>query len=359
VLNSEYNLPKDPIDVKKITMPDAYYPFAFYYGINYRQKQKNLTELDNFIDQITEGKEFIWYVPHTNLPYQKIIASNKKCLRYCIIEEGAIMQEYCAQSKIPLPPYNKRLMSLCNDNRLLFYEDYFFCIENEKYDCFFVSFERNAVTVKNRVILTDVFFKQQNTQFDNTDAVLILDKVTKTIRAGVHSYQKALEYVIDTHFCKKNYKRVLYRLRHRGNVENSNNHILEVLNKFSDITFELIDDSVIMENMVYTYDVPYYFLITSLGLYAGLFGRKSYSFSPIYETLEPDYRFFLKKYNTKDEDFKRFGVELLPALKNDGTPIPVVRDSLLKFIKREGIKFAKKYIPLSILALLQKWMPKY
>jgi hypothetical protein len=358
-LNSEYNLPKDSINVKKIIIPDSYYLYAFYYGTNYRQKQKNLTELDNFIDQITEGREFIWYIPNVSYPIHKVIASHKKCLRYCFIEEGVFTYPDSAQIKHPLPPYNKRLMSLCNDNRLLFLDDYFFCTENKKYDCFFVSCESNAATVRNRIVLKDIFLKQQNTQFDNADAVLIFDNITRAIRGGVYSYQKALEYVIDTHFREKNYKKVLYRLRIRSKFKNVNTLILEALNKFPDITFENIDDSVIMENMIYTYDLPYYFLITSLGCYAGLFGRKSYSFSPIYEALEPDYRFFLKKYNIMNEGIKRFGVELLPALNKDGTSIPVVQDSLLRFIKREGIKFARKWCPLHFLALLQKLMPKY
>ncbi|MGL4595180.1 MAG: hypothetical protein ACRC2T_06130 [Thermoguttaceae bacterium] len=354
-----YALPENSVAVKMQVIPDAYFLLDFYYGWNYRAVRKNMSEFADFVNHATEGREYIWYPPHTSLPYQKVIASYDKCLNYCVIEEGISPHDNINNLTYPLPPHNKKLMKLCNENRLFFLDDHYVCTNNPKYDCMFVSLDANFAEIDNRVVLPDVFSKERNIQFESADAVLMFDKLPRVLRGGIESSKKVLVWLIENHFRKNKYKKVLFRLRIRGNIPQSEKYIWEVFNQFPDIVFEQIDNSVIMENMIYSYNLPYYFLVTSLGFYAAALGRKSYSYSPTFWALEPNYRDFLTRLDVSHDGFRRFGVELLPAIEADGSPISPVRDTLIKTLKREGIKYAKKYVPLSILKVLQKMRPNF
>lgn len=355
----DYSFPENAIDIRTVTIPKPYFLLDFYYGWNYPKIRNNMAELAGFIDRVTEGREYVWYMPHTSAPYQKIIASYDQCLSYCVIEEGVSLHQNLDKLLYPLPPHNKWLMKLCNENRIDFLDDHYICVENSKYDCMFVSFDSNFATIKNRVVLTDVFAKERNSPFESADAVLIFDKAARILRGGIDSYQESLNWLLENHFRENRFKKVLCRARARGNHLHSENYISEVLERYPEISFEWIKDSVVMENMIYTYDIPYYFLASSLGCYAAALGRKAFSYSPTFKAMEPNYKYHLERKGVSDECFLRYGVNLLPAETREGDPLPVVSDSWGRFAKREGIRYAKKFVPLSILKTLQKLAPNF
>jgi len=359
LLKSDYVLPRNPINVRMFVIPNEWFLFSFYYAYDYARIRKNLVELARFINQITEEQEYVWYPPHTNMPYQKVIASFERCLNYCVIEEGFFIHPDINKLTYPLPPYNSKLMNLCNENRLLFLDSHFICTNHPKYDCTFVSFKQNIPEIKNQVVLSDVFSKVDVPQLESTDAVLLFDKLAKVLRGGYDTHNKTLEWLIRTRFRRLEYKNIAYRLRLRDNSDESNQGIMEVFKQFPEMNFSPIDDSVVMENAIYSYDLPYYFLTTSLGFYAGVMGRSVYSFAPTYWTLEPNYRYFLEHLKISLESFQKRCIKLLPAELEDGMPIPFVHDSIMKIIRRKGMKYAKKFIPLSILAKLQEMMPHF
>jgi hypothetical protein len=317
-----------------------------------------MKQFDRFLDKITDGNQFIYYSEGNWFQYCSIIVTHSNCIKYNYIEEGgfvyfdvSISDWNNARMK---EPYTYILAKLCSDNRLLFFKDSCFTINQQKFLKWYICDSRGLKQFPNACVLNNVFQDYYDDFFDNADAILILTQDTRREYSN-NIYLKIIEDLIVNIFIKKNFKRILFRTRpHRGDAhEIMLKKFLKMIAKYPEIRFEEIPSHIIMENVFHSYNIPVYFDLSSLGFYAAMQGRKSYSTMDIFAAMDPLYR--------NDPNIKRIlesnyfvDIVRLPAVNKDGSPIKIINFSLWYRIKYHVRNFIKRYIPRTLLFLWRK-----
>lgn len=235
---------------------------------------KTLKQFDAFLLRVTEGNQFICYVPQNSIRALELMINSKRCKGFCIMEEGA-----ASYSK--LEDLNREYGSLRRSfwdqvgylgriGRRFFYRpDYIkvYGITPEAFPGF-----------RDKVFLSTQLLQRTDSQKMNNKTVLIYDdiiisdiliksRVLSEIASFLKSYNNAGE---------------LYYKFHPMHSEAEKQSIRELMKEQISLDLIELENNFSIEMLAASArDLTFIVNLSSLGLYASFFGHKVFSFAEL------------------------------------------------------------------------------
>ncbi len=330
VLTRDYKTPRDDDGIVRDDFPFPNWDIRFYYGEDHETVRDNIGRIDRYVEQITQGRPFHYYAQTTLSYYVNIIASHGNCLGYSFIEEGSAVywkKNILNKRLMPLPKdVDPGLMDKCNDSRLLTFGREYFNVTHPKFRfAYAVHPEAFPCAGKEkRVVLKDVFQKEHIPSCEGADAVFIPSDERRRTGLSIHHYERTMIWFVEKILLPAGHERVVYKFRRETQASEEKVMFERIFGKYPAIEFVELPNDTVMENVIYSYDIPTYFLLTSTGGYAGQMGRRAVSIAKAYQEFDKGFHNF-RGYNVFD-DMEHFGVEFPVPRKNDVKEIVLDRE---------------------------------
>lgn len=243
------------------------------------------------IDQLVEGDQYIAYVPSVPFPVN-ILITHPCCVKFNFIEEGLSNYIFSLplETVCQLPATNSfyfNMKDLLVDsisnyrqggsriNRLPYLYDLYNCVAGIAFYGFFeqtfVNVEKNKVQIDLDTIVNR-FYMHYLDSLDVRDGDMILLGTTATDKS---LYLSRIEHCIQSLQCTDN----LWVKFHPREAEDTKIKILEMINR-QGIPYTVLNRDVMVEVILARKkNLTVFGALSSLNLYAGLLGHKSYDYS--------------------------------------------------------------------------------
>ncbi len=284
------------IGVKMILFPKYFYE-SQYFDVHKKfwHNWRKLSVLDDFINCITENKIFTFYTPQTNQNFLSLIISHQRCSSYNIIEEGSGSYLNLKQLKEVHPKvdfsYFFRLLWILNfKNRIKINRSFI----EAKYKYAFGLSAASFPDLDRKIILglptaSDfVLVNVINNKTDEYKNILVFDALVEICWLDSGTLLLSTLYLINK--LKNNGETVLHVKFHPAQYNNSVTVTL-LTNLFKQIDgFEVLEipSGVSLEELAFKNEnLAFYIFVSSVGIYASLYGRTVYSLFEFAESLYP------------------------------------------------------------------------
>ncbi len=285
----------ESLHIKSLDFPFSYYPVdSFPFFGKFWKGRKRLAQLDIFLEQVTDGDNFLFYVPQSYMKPFKLVASNKKCIGYSYIEEGLGVYHTQKEMSVYFLPRKRKLKaylkSLLNYGLRLSRTDYFF--EKSYKHVYGISEDAFPDFPRKKVVGLPVLSSAPNYEFDT---VLVFDAIIETGFINKATLAYALLLLI-AHFKEKGISTVYYKFHPvQLQADISPGVIRTIFDEHNaGIEFQEIDQTISLERIAFSTTATFYIIISSIGLYAALYNRKVYSMVNYIAELEPEFK---QRYN--------------------------------------------------------------
>lgn len=298
VLTRDYKTPENDDGIPRYSFPFPNWDLSFYHGKDHERIRTNIRNIDRFVDSVTGGREFHYYVQHTRSYYVNIIASHGKCIDYSFIEEGLaayLDEQALATLRLgKIPPKSDYDAALSNQSRLQTFDARFFNLTHPKFaHAFCVASDAFPGAPKGKkVCLSDVFREIPLGESQKGDAILIWDNARwNQFRKALSlsKYEKMLTWFVSNVLATGGYRRVLYKLRHDAAPSDTMVYN-RVFKNHPEVKFLRIGEAHAVENIIKTLDVPVFVMASSCGKYALQMDRDVYSLAKLYAHFDSGYK---------------------------------------------------------------------
>ncbi len=274
--------------VKEYQFPFRIYPINdLEVSLYFYKNWKNLSQLNHFIQEITESQNFYFYATKAQSNYFYLVINNNKCEGYYFIEEGmaAYNEQYWHNKKKEL--YLRQLLYNLNFNGKVPSVKHFFDFAHSKYKGCFGLLDDAFKGFPNREILNLPFQKKDN--LCNYKEIIVFDAALEFHYLSAEVLEKSIELLFQI-LVEKGIDKCHFKL-HPAQKDISIGIIMSLILKFqSQITFFKIPAEIILEEIaVSSLGSSFYICTSSIGLYAHIAGRKVYSWSSFVQKFIPDY----------------------------------------------------------------------
>lgn len=259
-------------------------------GINILKTFKNIQVFDSLIDPFLQGQEFIYYTQVCSNDVTSLMASKKNCHGFYVIEDGlASYRDINPQTftgiryvlyKLFLNPFFHRIYACKN---------HFVASESPKFLGCIATLPFCFPLHQDKLQVIGIPFETIDLGFI-PDALLSIDPLYLFISENnIKLLYQELAQIMKA----KHYKTIAYKY-HPNLLAEANAKIKQYVENvlhdtFGDCLIEL-DQSVVLENVLKTYQCDFYTCWSSVALYGSYMGAKCYT-----------YRAILQKYYPQEE----------------------------------------------------------
>ena len=331
-------------DIVEYPLPKHDFP-DYYAPADTESARSKVKEIDNLVDFAVEGRPFVLYTPVTCLSTVTLIASHPNCVRYNVIEDGlsTYIRECIFNEIRPLPRYNPVTMKKCNDNRLLYFSRSPICVDHPKFDTAYSLCEGGYPGVSRSVVVPDAFRPLTFEGYEKMDASIAFCTTARSLKTDIALWGDVLRKMIEIEFIPRRYKNIAYKHRPCDKDSKAEEVCRKVFREFEgQITFHEIPGDVVMENLIYSYSCPVYFLTTTLGFYATKMGREARSYYHLYAQLDSEFAHAYRNSLSRPE-----WRETIQLLQDSGTTFMRLQKSqqksrsLVSGIRKFAFRWAK------------------
>jgi hypothetical protein len=249
------------------------------------QGWKVLKAIDDLLADVTAGRPFHLYTPQTMEHVAQVLKNNPACSGFSFIEEG--LYSYCTREEIERthPPRRPRLWErLAYRNRIR--SSRFFDPGNERAYGIHASVFPG---MHGRVVLKDAFRPAAPEDVAGIDHVLVFDALAAYQRIELDSLLAALRRLLSK-LAEERVAALHYKLHpaQKGTAEQT---IIEQTMAAAGVPVVRLADEVALENLALARpSVRWFVNLSSVGLYASLFGCPVYSYANWIAEIEPGFR---------------------------------------------------------------------
>lgn len=271
-------------EINSVELPFTHHPVnSFAVKRKFWESWGKLSGFDAFVHKLTAGEQFHLYTNQTGIAFIQLFMSHSGCAGYSFLEEG--VASYYTQSKInneicpsgSATTFYKVLKYLNFFGRLSDFPQFF----SEDYTAVYGISNESFSEFRNRVILDDVLV-QGSLASDVEGYVLALDALYEYGSVSKEEFAQALREMF-SYFKRKG----IGSIRIKYHPEQYANPVFlaairSLIEKYrGDVRVTELDPDCILELVAANKanDVTFYVFLSSVGLYAGLCGRKVYSFA--------------------------------------------------------------------------------
>ncbi len=272
-----------------LTYPEQFVPRRkFWKGL------KQLRLLDQFLSYISSGDDFFIYFPETEYSFFDLVVTNSNCAGFSIIEEG-LAAYWCKSAFEKLnPPTHRKFQEIMLGNlnfpgRFL-RAKYFF---NPKYNKIYGISELSFPGYERKVSITwpDLLKNNSLPVCLQPMHIIVFDAVVEysiiqedLFLFALHRFLQALSSRSVT----------LYHYKFHPQQYSTPEFTYKIKKKFtefqSNLNFIELTSEISLESIAMNENATFYVNISSVGLYAALFGCAVYSYALFLTASNPDYQ---------------------------------------------------------------------
>lgn len=291
-----FQIPTDDAVLFEQHVIDVKYTWSKTYitrtGLGIRQRFK-IAYVDRFLLKAARRQKFEVYLPQTLNALANLAVSHPNCVRYHILEEGySAYRSDIFDTDDPVFSRWSRNMERLKHKRFRTVHRCFLDYRNEKFGMMFAAIPHSFHGGKNIVTLPDVFQKTVcPDSCEALDAFLVIDMhVQYSPNISVPLYIQALDYLISEHWVPQGCRRVLYKSRQFEESEELGQGLRFLEQKYASVlALEPLPDDCFFENVIYSCDVPVYFVQSSVGFYAKAMKKETYTLFNICNSFDPQW----------------------------------------------------------------------
>jgi len=253
-----------------------------------RQGWRTLATIDARLRLLTGGSAFHFYTPQTMEPIAQVVRRSPGCRGFSFIEEG--LHSYCTRAEIALthPPRTPKLwerLAYRNRTRKAQFFDPGHCHAYGVSDAVFPDLD-------NRVVLVDVLRPTPPGRVAGIDHVLVFDSLSVYRRVALESLLAALSRLFER--LRSERVAMLHYKLHPAQVDSPEQAAVEAALRDSGIPVRRLDDELSLEGLALARPAAtFYVNLSSVGLYAALFGARVWSFAPWVAVAEPGFQRYI------------------------------------------------------------------
>lgn len=232
-----------------------------------------LGEIDDFISEICQDNNFLFYTPHLYPRMLELVASHSKCSGYCFVEEGTLsLHPFPANIRSKIYKRSEKLKIFLNYGKRLAGEKTFF----KKDYLTAYKFSDHAFPSFPRVKKVEIVLRHQ--EFVGQE-ILVLDPVVEANMISIDDYLLAISKLID--LLQINETKTIYYKFHPSQLKDKSKARIEALfTGIRNTSFLNLAGNVSLEEIANSNSQVNFYSITSSLLYYGRYlGAKTYSFA--------------------------------------------------------------------------------
>ena len=252
------------------------------------QGWKTLADIDALLGELTGARDYHLYTPQTMEHVAQVLKNSRACSGFSFIEEG--LYSYCSRAEIERthPPRTpRRWERFAYRNRI-------------RGSHFFDPGNRHAYGVSDavfpgidgRVVLDGVFRAADPAGLDGISHVLVFDSLSVYGRIAIANLLSALQRLLE--MLQHQQLPTLHYKLHPAQLNSPEQALIETTLQCSGIPLQRLDDSLSLEGLALARpDTRFYVNLSSVGLYAALFGAPVYSYANWVAALEPAFQHYI------------------------------------------------------------------
>ena len=252
------------------------------------QGWQTLARIDALLRELTGKRRFHLYTPQTMEHIAQVLKNSRACSGFSFIEEG--LYSYCSRAGMARthPPRTpRRWERFAYRNRIR--RSQFFDPGNEH--AYGVS---DAVfpDLDGRVVLSGLFPTASAAQTEGIGHVLVFDSLSVYRRIAVDTLLSALQRLFER--LRQQQVPLLHYKLHPAQLGSPEQALIEIALQHSGLPVRRLDDSLSLEGLAQARpQTRFYVNLSSVGLYAALFGAEVYSYANWVAVLEPDFQHYI------------------------------------------------------------------
>ena len=294
-------------EIRESILPFSHHPVnSFAVERQFWKGWKKIIAFDNYVSNLTGEEHFHIYTNQTGLDFIRLFISHEKCQGFSYLEEGLYSYFPAEKVNLELCPSGDatafyKLLKRLNFNGRLSSDPVFF--SDEYKEAFGIS-EAVFPGFRNKITLENPFYNSEannclNGHIIALDALYEYGVVTKAVYE--HAIKKMFLY-----FEARNIDQVWIKFHpEQYNIAAHLAEIREVVAKYKrGINVKELPQTCLLELIAGNSlgNVEFYVFLSSVGLYAGMCGKKAYSFANFIAEKDNDYS---KRIELLPDVFKR------------------------------------------------------
>ncbi len=287
-----------------IKLPYTHYPIdSFGVQILFWKNWTRLEELNLWIERITGGNSFMFYVPQSGFNFFYLMVNHPKCQGYAYLEEG--LCSYLTEDKLRS---NKKYFWLrdrwydLNFKKKAPSVKHFYDLDHRKYKGAYGISENSFPNLPRKKVLGLPFIKSKEKSVYKH--IVVLGQYVEYGEMKQETLVEAMRY-----FCSWLIHKKITSVHVKFHpVQRDKDSILPLRSLFKsflpDLEFVEMGPNAVLENIAISTDANFYIVSSSVGIYAGIGGNKVYCLAKKVVDLEP-------KFQEKIDSFPEFFKEKL------------------------------------------------
>jgi hypothetical protein len=285
----------------QIIFPYTHYPVdTFRVSFFFWKNRTKVTNLDRWLDKITEGKPFTYYTPQSGMNFFYLIISHINCKHYCYIEEGlcSYLREDELRSKKKELWIRDQLYNWNFKGRSPSVK-HFYDLNHVKYLAAYGISEHSFPGLIKRKTLNLPFVK---TNENNTyEHVLVLGQYVEYGEMKKETLIAVIQYLL-SHLIKNKITNLHIKYHPAQKEESSIGALTNLFTEYkSQINIILMGPNTVLENIAISTGASFYIISSSVGIYSAINGNNVYCLAKKVVEVESQ---FQKKIDSFPDFFK-------------------------------------------------------
>lgn len=274
--------------IKHFEFPFVHLPKEYFSAtLKFWETRKKVLEMDQWLNIVTEGHDFMYYTPQSGTNFFYVLIENNGCKGYNYIEEGR--GSYFSKEQLD----NKKKPSALRDilYRLNFKGrspsvKHFFDFSHNKFKAAYGLSQHTFPDLQEKVILDIPFEKKEFAgQFDY---ILVPEPLVEFGIVSAATYQQTIIYLMEWAI-KKGLK--IVHVKYHPGQKQTIELMREIYNQYKDqVTVEEIPSDWSLEEMAVSTAANFVIITSSVGIYASLANRTVFSLAEQVIKLDPTYQ---------------------------------------------------------------------
>ena len=277
----------------QVEFPYTHYPQdSFGVSFLFWKNRLRVENLDEWLDELSKGEDFIFYTPQSGMNYFYLITSHVNCKGFAYIEEGLGSYKTFKEIASKKKPFwlRDRWYDLNFKNRAPSIK-HFFDLRHKKYlGCFAIS--KHAFPDLEHKTVLKLPFKKQKFKEDYQH-LIVLGPYVEYGEVGQAVFLASFRDLLD--WMVKN-KIQNAHIKHHPAQDNEQSiaPIDEILKSYQDqISVITMGAEVVLENIAINTSAQFYIVLGSIGIYADIAGNQVFSFAHKIVEKDPSFQRFL------------------------------------------------------------------